>query len=470
MTTLEYKSNKMRDLIVMSAQFLCQEGRYGSWGTTRTSGTAIWALCECGLGETQNNFIAYCLRQLLDSDDCIRKEKRISFNDEVWDTSIALIALQKGAPGAYADEKKAIVRWLLSEAQEDNLKNEPWETLWALQALMEFGEEIENLLPFIKRCITWIFEQRNSQGILISHHYMGLLLSVLNLITCRTNSIDDDQKAYMEVSRVCEDYLKREFLTYKERGMLWSNEPWIVGHALLGIANAPNSDTLFFRDLSFNNFLENWYETLEWLPAQGGWVDLVDTSFTLVGLSNYYRERERSLGGGNPVIGAETKRQLASGINFRFEERTTSKLIVHPIWRTRKFTSVKNLCFVLMPFRSKWSERIYRILRDILRGSGLIVKRGDEIFRADIMEDIWCALNECRVVVAECTGRNPNVFYELGIAHTLGKDVIILTQEKKDIPFDIQRFRYIQYEDNDDGYRKLKELLPEYINAFLKGG
>ena len=468
-TTLKPTSERLYNLIVRAAQLLCQEGRFGSWGTTRTSGTSIWALSECGLTETHRDYISYCLRQLIESRDCIHDDRGIRFNDEVWDTSVALIALHKGAPDAFSEEKKEIVRWLLSETQEDNFKNEPWETLWALQALLESREEVENLSSFIKRCIVWVLRQRNPEGILLSHHYMGFLLTVLSLMKRRMSLRGDELRVYSEATRICEDYLKGEFLANRERGTLWTNEPWIVGHVLLGVASAPNSNTLFFRDADFNDFLVRWYEGLKWMPARGGWANLVDTSFTLIGLASYYRERECSLGGGDPIIGTQATRRVSSCVDFRFEEQASRRLTVYPIWRTRKFTLVKNLCFVLMPFRASWSSRIYRILGEIIRECDLTVKRADEVFRPDIMEDIWCALNECKIVIAECTGRNPNVFYELGIAHTLGKDVIVLTQKKKDIPFDIQRFRYIEYDDNDDGYRKLREELPKYINTFLKG-
>jgi len=72
------------------------------------------------------------------------------------------------------------------------------------------------------------------------------------------------------------------------------------------------------------------------------------------------------------------------------------------------------------------------------------------------MEDIWSMILSAEVVVADITGRNANVFYELGIAHTLGKPVILITQTTEDIPFDLNRYRHVIYEDNADGYDKLQ--------------
>jgi len=53
--------------------------------------------------------------------------------------------------------------------------------------------------------------------------------------------------------------------------------------------------------------------------------------------------------------------------------------------------------------------------------------------------------------LCDCTGRNPNVFYEAGIAHTLGREVILITQNEQDIPFDLRHRRYIRYLDNVEG-------------------
>jgi hypothetical protein len=62
------------------------------------------------------------------------------------------------------------------------------------------------------------------------------------------------------------------------------------------------------------------------------------------------------------------------------------------------------------------------------------------------MQDIWLAIQRADVIIADVTGRNPNVFYELGIAHTLGRRSLILSQRSSDIPFDISAMRHLTYE------------------------
>lgn len=139
---------------------------------------------------------------------------------------------------------------------------------------------------------------------------------------------------------------------------------------------------------------------------------------------------------------------------------------VAPIWKQRQFQVKSRQCFILMPFREDWSERIWRIVHDILKGYGLEGIRADNMYGQDVMEDIWTGINSSEVVIADASKRNPNVFYELGIVHTIGKKAILLAQSAKDIPFDLKRLRHIIYKDNADGYEVLRKEIPASLSAF----
>jgi hypothetical protein len=77
------------------------------------------------------------------------------------------------------------------------------------------------------------------------------------------------------------------------------------------------------------------------------------------------------------------------------------------------------------------------------------------------MQDVVSLIDRSRVVIADCTSRNPNVFYEIGIAHTLGREVILITQNDADIPFDLRHLRYVRYLNNGEGLADLeRRLLP----------
>jgi hypothetical protein len=117
-----------------------------------------------------------------------------------------------------------------------------------------------------------------------------------------------------------------------------------------------------------------------------------------------------------------------------------------PIWATRNFKIDPSFCFVLMPFVDEFYEIYEKVISVAAKNVGLRCMHAGEIFdNREIVEDIWESICTAQIIVADVTYRNPNVFYELGICHTLGKEVIIVTQNKNDVPFDIRHRRYIEY-------------------------
>ncbi len=76
-------------------------------------------------------------------------------------------------------------------------------------------------------------------------------------------------------------------------------------------------------------------------------------------------------------------------------------------------------------------------------------------------------IDRSRVVICDCTGRNPNVFYEAGIAHTLGREVILITQSEHDVPFDLRHLRYVRYLNNAEGRRALIAALQNRMQTIL---
>lgn len=95
--------------------------------------------------------------------------------------------------------------------------------------------------------------------------------------------------------------------------------------------------------------------------------------------------------------------------------------------------------FVLMPF-SKDLEPIYSThISRVAKRLALTLGRADDFFTAHaVMTDVWTAIPRAAILVADCTGRNANVFYEIGIAHTVGRPVVLITQNESDVPFDLR--------------------------------
>jgi hypothetical protein len=124
--------------------------------------------------------------------------------------------------------------------------------------------------------------------------------------------------------------------------------------------------------------------------------------------------------------------------------------------------------FVLMPFASEMKPVYDDHIRAVADRMRLRVARADDFFgTTPIMGDVWTAINGCKFAIADCTGRNPNVFYELGIAHTLGKPVVLMTQNMDDVPFDLQQFRVIVYEFTPRGMKALEMQLERTIASIL---
>lgn len=104
-------------------------------------------------------------------------------------------------------------------------------------------------------------------------------------------------------------------------------------------------------------------------------------------------------------------------------------------------------CFVICPFHDPFNEYYSEIFQPAIREAGLIPLRGDEVFSPGIfMRDVVTGILKSSVLLAELSGKNPNVFYELGLAHAYSKPVIMVTQEIDSVPSDLQGLRWIGYQ------------------------
>jgi hypothetical protein len=121
-------------------------------------------------------------------------------------------------------------------------------------------------------------------------------------------------------------------------------------------------------------------------------------------------------------------------------------------------TPAPKLCFVIMPF-SKERKEVYKFgIAPACRQAGYEAKRVDELPGPfNINRKIIEYLFHCDAVVAEITDKNPNVFYEMGVAHTLGNKTIMIAQDAEKLPFDIRNYRCIIYEQSVEGLQRLQE-------------
>lgn len=149
-------------------------------------------------------------------------------------------------------------------------------------------------------------------------------------------------------------------------------------------------------------------------------------------------------------------------------EINLERIGLRPIFKRKKFNIKRDFVFYVGPFSEEYTNIYNNYIYSPIKGSGLRIQRADEIFGTmPVMDDIWNILNESSIVIAEVTGRNPNVMYEIGMAHTVGKKVIIITQNSEDIPFDLRHHRYIVYKNSKESLPALQSKLIATINHEL---
>ena len=132
------------------------------------------------------------------------------------------------------------------------------------------------------------------------------------------------------------------------------------------------------------------------------------------------------------------------------------------VFRLAEYENIEpSLVSAMMPFQAEF-DAVFSTLRRTADAAGLRCRRADDIWENPaIIQDVVSLIDRSSVVICDCTGRNPNVFYEVGIAHTLGREVILITQNSGDIPFDLRHLRFVPYLNNGEGLEALSaRLLP----------
>ncbi len=141
--------------------------------------------------------------------------------------------------------------------------------------------------------------------------------------------------------------------------------------------------------------------------------------------------------------------------------------------KLEKTTNVgaNDTCFVMQPFAAPLGDYYEKIYKPAIEKAGLRPVRADaEIFATGkIMDQVWNGINAAKVLVAELTTRNPNVFYELGLAHAMKKPVVLVSAREEDVPFDLQHIRVIYYDMSDPFWgNKLIEKVAENILSAIQ--
>lgn len=126
------------------------------------------------------------------------------------------------------------------------------------------------------------------------------------------------------------------------------------------------------------------------------------------------------------------------------------------------------LCFVLMPFADEYRQVYDGVIKPTLEQRGMACMRADDIYSPrPILITVMEQISKAELVIAELSGRNPNVFYEVGLAHLMkpNEAVVLLSRTMEDVPFDLRHLRLIIYEDSSDGFQRLKTELEKTLQS-----
>lgn len=168
---------------------------------------------------------------------------------------------------------------------------------------------------------------------------------------------------------------------------------------------------------------------------------------------------------GIPRLTGKRGEFISTAINERKTERTI--IFCPDVFKIPEETVDLNLVAIMMPFSRDFTE-VYSTIKESCKNVGVRCQRVDDIWKnSTIIQDIFELIYISSIVIADLSGKNPNVFYEIGIAHTLGKTVIPIVQNFDDIPFDLQHHRALTYLNNSEGRSNLQKALEKRLISLI---
>jgi hypothetical protein len=122
--------------------------------------------------------------------------------------------------------------------------------------------------------------------------------------------------------------------------------------------------------------------------------------------------------------------------------------------------------FVVIPFSHPYEEIYHEVTKVVCDEFELDAVTADDTYSSGlIIADVVSQIRESRIVIADVTALNPNVFYEIGFAHAIGKPTILLAEKDTRLPFDISGFRHLLYENTISGKARIEERLRNHLKA-----
>jgi hypothetical protein len=164
----------------------------------------------------------------------------------------------------------------------------------------------------------------------------------------------------------------------------------------------------------------------------------------------------------------EITKQLDGALTLLEELREEERM--ESVWGSFKAQTDEELCFVLMPFTDPAVAGVYeQIITEVAENNGLTPRRADDFkMSTPIMPDVWRGITSARVIIADLTNFNANVYYELGLCHALNKKPILMIQKGQQLPFDLHHFRTIFYSKELEDLKRARKELDAFIKKSLE--
>lgn len=179
-------------------------------------------------------------------------------------------------------------------------------------------------------------------------------------------------------------------------------------------------------------------------------------------------EKERDSKLGELFLSMRQDLDIKQGMRLREERPWAFETVATPTFTKTTLaedapsllTSTSNLCFVMMPFQPEFEVVYESLISPVCKKFGLGIMRVAD-FAEDLTEVIRSAVQQARLCVADLSNPTPNILYEVGIAHALGKPTVLITQQASRIPFDLASIRCVEYD--PDSPQKARPFLEHSI-------
>lgn len=260
---------------------------------------------------------------------------------------------------------------------------------------------------------------------------------------------------YRSSSRLT-DFFRRINLSYIHNG---ETRRYWVRDVLDHLNNGENTFNSRFPSIEIINVIEQLLDPLEYhqYTNRDEAIRLMKKLIETEGFSLDFDDQSK------PKLKVFSGEFISTAVEIRKTERFIT--FAPEVFKIPEGSVIANQVSVMMPF-SKDFDEVYEIIKRTCETVGMQCHRADEVWKdSSIIQDVFNLIFTSSIVIADLSGKNPNVFYEVGIAHTLGKFVIPIVQNTNDISFDVGHHRVLKYSLDERGKVNLKDKLKSRIKT-----